>query len=145
MSEEAFVVDFSESVERKLLPKGWYRVRIERIQPKTASTGTPMETVMARVIGGEYDQQVVFQNWPKTGRGAGITKSAIRAILGDAAADGQTRFSREDFIGIEAMVYVTQHVYAVEDGGDGKLRSNVSSWAAIEVAEDDEGNIKGLF
>ncbi len=144
MSEEfVFDVDFSEAVERRLVPVDWYRVRIERLERKQASTGTPMMVVLLRIVGGEHDGQPLFHNWMLDGKGAGITKAAIRAFLGDETADGQTRFSTSDLNGAEAVARVTHRVWAEEAGGDGELQNNISRYKAISYGEGEE--LAGLF
>jgi hypothetical protein len=143
MSE--IVVDFSEAVERQLLAPDWYRVRIESIEQKTSSSGKPMLSVMLRVSEGQYAEQALFTNWMLAGKGAGITKGAFRAFLGDEVVDsGQSRYTLSDFEGAEAMARVTNRVWKEEDGGDGEMQNRVSRYKPLEF-HIDEGEVEGLF
>lgn len=139
-----FNVDFSEAVEIQLIPVGWYHVRIEKAEPKSASTGNPIVSVLLRVVGGEYDQQPLFHNWPMSGDGAGITKGALRIFLSDDAAETRTSFSTDELIGAEAMARVVHKVWAEERGGDGERRNNITQYKQLEYGEGESG-IEGLF
>jgi hypothetical protein len=143
MSEE-FSVDFSEAVERRLLPTDWYRVRVDSLEiKKSKKSGTPMASILLRVVGGPYDQQPLFTNWMLAGVGAGITKGGIRAFLGDVAVE-RTSFSKTDLLGAQAIARVVQEVWAEEEGGDGELQNRVSKYKAVEYTVE-EGTVEGLF
>lgn len=52
----------TERFVRKEVPHGIYAVMIERLYLRESSNGNPMVTIHFKVVGGEYDRQMIFAN-----------------------------------------------------------------------------------
>lgn len=132
MADE-LVVDFSQVQSRELLPTGWYDVEVAEISMGKTSSGNPKFAVRLRVVGGEHDGRILFDNWPLAGGGLFKTKNAYGAFIG--TAEGSTTLKASDFLGGQAQARVTQRIWREEDGGDGEARNNVSKYKTLHPDE----------
>lgn len=126
----SFAFDDSEAVEQRLVPVDWYEVEIESAEPKEASTGKRMLTVMFRIVDGEYEGQTLFNSFMLEGRAGGITKAFLRAVTGDASGGSR---STEELVGCRLRVRVIQKPWKVEDGGDGELQNRIVKYNPTEA------------
>ena len=144
MSEEV-AFDFSEGIERVVVPVDWYQVRIANVEAKTSQSGNPMLSVMLRITGGVHADVPLFTNWMLKGKGSGILKGALRAFMGDdAVAETKGRIVPSELVGLVAEARVTQKVWTVEDGGDGEIQNRISKFRPATFVDGD-GEVAGLF
>lgn len=144
MSEEV-AFDFSEGVERRVVPVDWYPVRIANVEARTSQSGNRMLSVMLRITSGAHAEVPLFTNWMLQGRGSGILKGALRAFMGDdAVAETKGHIVPSELIGLQADARVTQKVWAVEDGGDGEIQNRISKFRPASFV-DGQGEVTGLF
>jgi len=121
MSE--FTVDFSQVQDYEILPEGVYEIEVTEARVTKSKAGDAMLALKVAVLDGEYEGRALYPNLMLVGRGLGITKAAFTAM---GLPGG--KMDIDDLIGATSTVRITQHVYKVEDGGDGKARNNVGSW-----------------
>lgn len=127
-----FIVDFSEAQEFIILPIDWYTVEVAVLEVKESQGGTPMVNARLKVVEGTYEGQNVFVNWMLAGKGTGITKAALEALLGRVPEDGEA-LSGDELIGSRMSIRVIPKPWKIEDGGDGEMRNTVSRYKALPV------------
>lgn len=118
-----FIVDFTDAEDFAPIPADIYEVEIKEVQLKTSQKGEGMIAIVLEVIDGEHQGRHLYTNLMLAGRGLGITKAAFQALQIPAG-----ELDTDDLVGASASVRVTLRKWAVEDGGDGRVRNRISGW-----------------
>jgi len=122
------VVDFSGVETFEPLPIDWYEVEVSDARVGKSQAGNAKVTLQMKVIAGEFEGRTLITDLVLEGGGRWKTKQAFEALLGKA--EGQVHVSTDDLTGAQCRVRVTQRVWREEDGGDGTIRNNVSTFRA---------------
>jgi hypothetical protein len=124
------VIDFSETQSFDPLPPGDYVVSVESAKPGKSTAGNPKVSLQVKVIEGEQEGRMLFDDLVLTGKGAFKIRQALKAFgLLDSDQD-QVRLDSDDLVGCVGTVTVANEVWAEEDGGDGETRSRVKKYVS---------------
>jgi len=134
------VVDFSDVKTFEPLPIDWYNVEVSDARIGKSQAGNAKVTLILKVTDGEHEGRNLICDLVLEGDGRWKTKQAFEALLGEA--EGQVSISTETLVGTACTVRVTQRVWREEDGGDGTVRNNISTFRPLQFAQSE---LEGLF
>lgn len=97
-----------------LLPDGWYRCRVARINPKQTSAGSEMWGVGFEVVEGDYKGRYLWDNFVFSDQGYQRVRMACSRMGIDLSEGGE--LTQEMVFGKEVMVKTQQQDYNRKDG-----------------------------
>lgn len=114
------------------LPDGEYLVMVDQAQERTSQKGTPGIGLQLKVIGGEFDGRLLFDDLWITPAAMGYVLHRLQC-LGMQVPAGSFGLDARGLVSRRARVIVRQ-----EEGTDGKVRARVKGWEpAGQPAADD--------
>jgi len=99
-----------------IVPNGELTLRVEKAKFKASKAGNPKIDLQLRILGGEFDKQMVFDSLMLGTRRLIVTKQALKAFLGKVPAGSELDTDElcQELIGTEAQCLVE-----VEPGSEG--------------------------
>lgn len=114
------------------LPDGEYLVMVDEAKERTSQKGTPGIGLQLKVIGGDYEGRLLFDDLWITQAAMGYVLHRLQC-LGMQVPAGSFGLDARGLVSRRARVIVRQ-----EEGQDGKVRARVKGWEpAGQTAADD--------
>jgi hypothetical protein len=104
------------------IPDGEYLVAVDVAQERTSQRGTHGVALQLRIVGGQFDGRLLFDDLWITPAALGYVLHRLRC-LGIAVPAGPFILDPERLVSRRARVVVRQ-----EEGADGRVRARVKAW-----------------